>query len=110
MSWPGAAISGFRPKSPIRGPRLEKPLRVSCLVVLATVSAASAAPGAVTDSEPPAFPAATTNNVPELADSRSISVDSTSLPSPGCSPPRLMLTTFAPCCTAQSMPARIEES
>ncbi len=45
MSWPGATMSGLTAKSPIRGPRLEKSLRASCLVVLPTVSAESAMPG-----------------------------------------------------------------
>ena len=81
----------------------------SCLSTAPTVSAVLAVPGDATLTGEPALPAATTNSVPVSAVSASISWLSGSVPSVG-SAPRLMLTTRAPLCAAQSMPAITHES
>ena len=110
MPTPGATTSGFVPPSPSRGPRPENEAAWSSPSTAPTVRAASAAPGALSDpGSGPAFPAATTNSVFELAERSSIARLRGSLPSLG-SPPRLMLTTSAPFATAHCIPARTAES
>ena len=95
MSTPGAMTSGFRPPSPMRGPRLENHAVVSLPSTAPTVSAASAAPGEVIVPGPsPELPAATTNRVSDVADSSSIAWLNGSVPSLT-SPPRLRFTTSA---------------
>ena len=109
MSTPGAVISGLRPASPSRGPRLEKSARPSLRSTAPTVSADAAAPGVPTVSSWPSLPAATTNSVPVCAVMSLTAWLSGSVPSVA-SPPRLMLTTFAPSAAAHSIPAMIQES
>lgn len=106
---PGAEISGFTAGLPWRGPREENSDISPDLVTEPTVSAASAAPGALIVRSP-LLPAAMTNSVPCSSDSRSTAEDSGSVPSEARLDPRLMLTTRASCATAHSIPARIQES
>ncbi len=108
MPTPGAVISGLRPLSPRRGPRLENSARLSARSTAPTVSAAAAAPGAPTVRAAPELPAATTKSAPVSAVRSFTAWLIGSVPSVG-SPPRLMLTTFAPEWAAHSMPAMMDE-
>lgn len=108
MSLPGPEISGFTAGLP-RGPREENGDIAPDLVTEPTVSAASAAPGALMVWSP-LLPAAMTKSVPCSAESRSTAADNGSVPSDAAVWPRLMLTTPASWSTAHCMPARIQES
>jgi hypothetical protein len=107
-STPGAARSGLSAWSPVRGPMLENHALWSTPSTAATVSASSAAPGALTVNSEPLFPAAITNRAPSSRVSSSTACDSGSSPSVKSGSPRLMLTTSARA-AAHSMPSMIQE-
>ena len=109
MSTPGAVISGLRPRSPRRGPRLEKSASWSSRSTAPTVSALGAAPGVPTVESAPSLPAAMTKSAPLDALISSTAALIGSVPSVA-EPPRLMLTTLAPSATAHCMPAMISDS
>ena len=93
----------------MRGPMLEKYARWSEPSTAATVSAASATPGAPIVNSLYELPAATTKSVPVDAVRSLSACEMGSVPSLGVGSPRLMLTTSARV-DAHSMPSMIQES
>jgi hypothetical protein len=110
MFTPGAVMSGFRAKSPIRGPRPEKPASTFCLSTAPTVMASLAAPGLVIVCvEGPKLPAAIVNRTPSSCVSWFTAWETGSVPSviPAC---RLIEITSAPLVAAHCMPAMTHDS